>query len=163
MWITLLKETHKSVFSKLQMSPPRSRTNPIKALINKMPASGAREKSTGRVERRITDLGLAYTSTPSKEEKKLFIYCLPASRVWVPLSISIHLYNCFDLQLHPSAEEAANYMSTRTCMHWVYPNCFLFHTGCIHTDFLGLSLKQKCERWVLIHIIIWVMKKCHVI
>lgn len=76
------------------MRPPRSRTNPIKTLINKMPASGAREKSTGRIERRITDPGLAYTSTPSKEKEKLFIYCLPASRVWVSLSISIHLYNC---------------------------------------------------------------------
>lgn len=76
------------------MRPPSSRTNPIKSLINKMPASGAREKSTGRIERRIADLGLAYTSTPSKEKEKLFICCLPACRVWVSLSISIHLYNC---------------------------------------------------------------------
>lgn len=79
MWITLLKQICKSGCSKLQMRLPRSRINPIKTLINKMPASGAREKSTGRTERRITDLGLAYTSTSCKVKKmSLFIAWQPS-------------------------------------------------------------------------------------
>jgi len=32
------------------MRPPRSRTNPTKTLINKMPASGAREAQAGEGE-----------------------------------------------------------------------------------------------------------------
>lgn len=59
-----------------------------------MPASGAGEKNTGRIERRITYLGLAYTSTSCKVKNNVIIYCLAAFRVWVSLSISIHLYNC---------------------------------------------------------------------
>lgn len=69
----MLKQIHKSGCSKLQVRLPRSRINPIKTLINKMPASGAREKSTGRIERRITELGLAYTSTPCKVKKNSYL------------------------------------------------------------------------------------------
>lgn len=90
-----------------------------------MPASGAREKSTGRIERRITDLGLAYTSTASKEEEKLFIYFLqpPGCECHSALAFTFITVRCFTAP--PSADQAANYMSARTCTHREYARRFL--------------------------------------
>lgn len=115
----------------LQLSPPKSRANSIKSIVNKMPASGAKVKGGADQRRELQAWDQLALQQQLKKRKSsyLCLASLPGVCITQDQHSSVHLYNSA-LIYCSRANIAGNDRHIGTCMCHATPG-FLFHLLCV--------------------------------